>query len=148
MPTPRKLLASPPNKPPLPAARFAVHASADGLDFSHDESFGHVGDAFVAEFGDLAPSTGKVDHPVGYRIVRVERAGGVVHAFAFNRGREDAPASKYNHGGLERPVAAKFDPSGKALYIVDFGVMLTDATGVHPAENTGVLWKITREESK
>ena len=147
-PTPRRLLAKVPNKPPTPAATFAVHASADGLDFSRDKDFGFTGDAFVAEFGDLAPTVGTVQHPVGFRIVRVERAGGIVHAFAFNRGREDAPASKTNGGGLERPVAARFDPTGKALYIVDFGVMLTDARGMHPAENTGVLWKITREETK
>jgi len=62
--------------------------------------------------------------------------------------RLDAPASKTDGGGLERPIAAKFDPSGKALYIVDYGVMLADASGIHPAENTGVLWKITREESR
>jgi len=89
-----------------------------------------------------------VQPPVGFRVVRVDTRGVIIPPFAVNRGRLDAPASKIDGGGLERPIAAKFDPSGKALYIVDYGVMLADATGVHPAENTGVLWKITREESR
>ena len=145
-PAPRRLLARNPNPPPRPVAKFGAHASADGLDFSRNESFGYVGEAFVAEFGDMAPVSGTVQHPVGFRIDRVELQGGIDHAFAVNRGREDAPASKTGQGGFERPIAARFDPSGKALYVVDFGVLLTDANGPHPAENTGVLWKITREQ--
>jgi hypothetical protein len=47
---------------------------------------------------------------------------------------------------LERPIAARFDPRGKALYVVDFGQVLTGPKGMKPVENTGVLWKITREE--
>jgi glucose/arabinose dehydrogenase len=147
-PTPRKLLSRRPNDPPKPVAEFGAHASADGIDFSRNSDFGHVGEAFVAEFGDLAPQVGNVQNPVGFRVVRVEPQGGIIHPFAANKGRLDAPASKTDGGGLERPIAAKFDPSGKALYIVDYGVMLSDANGIHPAENTGVLWKITREESR
>jgi glucose/arabinose dehydrogenase len=147
-PAPRRLLARNPNPPPRPVTKFGVHASANGLDFSRSESFGFVGEAFVAEFGDMAPLTGSVRHPVGFRIDRVELPGGIDHPFAVNKGREDAPASKTGQGGFERPIAAKFDPSGKALYVVDFGVLLTDENGPHPAENTGVLWKITREEGR
>ncbi|HEY8750337.1 MAG TPA: hypothetical protein VIM11_20300 [Tepidisphaeraceae bacterium] len=147
-PTPRRLLAGRPGQPPAPVAKFGVHSSADGFDFSRDASFGHVGDAFVAEFGDMAPGVGMVRDPVGFRVVRVETHGGIVHPFAVNRGRIDAPASKTKGGGLERPIAAQFDPSGKALYVVDYGVMTTDERGIHPAENTGVLWRITREESR
>lgn len=147
-PNPRRLLAQRPGPLPKPVATFGVHASADGFDFSRDPAFGHVGDAFVAEFGDLTPGTGAVRDPVGFRIVRVETRGGIIHPFAVNRGKIDAPASKNTRGGFERPIAARFDPSGKALYVVDFGVMTTDARGPHPAENTGVLWRITREESR
>ena len=42
------------------AAKLGVHSSSDGLDFSRSESFGHVGEAFVAQFGDMAPGAGKV----------------------------------------------------------------------------------------
>ena len=146
--SPTFLLAGHPGVPPKPAAVFGVHASADGFDFSHDLSFGDVGDAFVAEFGDLAPATGKVEAPVGFRVSRVELADGAVHPFAVNRGHEDAPASALGSGGLERPIAARFDPTGHALYVVDFGQMLTGRNGVQPVENTGVLWRITREDSR
>jgi glucose/arabinose dehydrogenase len=149
MQTPTPLLARLPGRPPKPVAKFGVHSSADGLDFSRDINFGHVGDAFVAEFGDMAPETGTVVEPVGFRVVRVETRGGIIHPFAVNRGRRDGPASKLGSGGLERPIAARFDPSGQALYIVDFGIMLTGPNGVvRPLENTGVLWRITREGTR
>jgi hypothetical protein len=81
-------------------------------------------------------------------VSRVELHGGIVHPFAVNRGAKDGPASKLGTGGLERPIAARFDPSGNALYVVDFGVMLVGPKGPAPVENTGVLWRITREESR
>jgi glucose/arabinose dehydrogenase len=145
---PTKLLARRPGIPPKPVARFGVHSSADGFDFCRDRAFGNVGDALVAEFGDMAPQTGKVEAPVGYRVARVELDDGVVHPFAVNKGPMDAPASMLGTGGLERPIAARFDPSGKELYVVDFGVMLTGPKGVKPLEYTGVLWKITREDAR
>lgn len=145
---PTRLFASEPGIPPKPVARFGVHSSADGFDFCRERGFGNVGDAFVAEFGDMAPQTGKVEAPVGFRVSRVEPDDGVIHPFAVNKGPMDAPASKLGTGGLERPIAARFDPSGKELYVVDFGVMLTGPKGVKPLEYTGVLWKITREEAQ
>jgi hypothetical protein len=87
-----------------------VHSSADGFDFSRERTFGYPGDAFVAEFGDMAPVVGKVEAPVGFRVSRVELEGGIIHPFAVNKGRRDAPASKLGTGGLERPIAARFNP--------------------------------------
>jgi len=146
---PRRLLASQPGVVPRPVAKFGVHSSADGFDFCKAQAFAHIGDAFVAEFGDLAPLTGQVAAPVGFRLVRVEMQGGVIHPFAINRGKEDAPASRLHSGGLERPIAARFNPSGDSLYVVDFGVVLTDRYGgVYPIENTGVVWRITRQEAR
>ena len=147
-PAPTLLLRRHPPRPPRPVAAFGVHASADGFDFCREHAFGNVGDAFVAEFGDMAPGVGKVEAPVGFRVVRVETEGGIIHPFAVNRGDQDAPASKLGTGGLERPIAARFDPSGRALYVVDFGVMTVDSKGPHPVQNTGVLWKITREGAR
>ncbi len=144
-PVPEKLLLSDPGKPPEPAAVLGVHASADGLDFSRSEAFGHVGDAFIALLGDMAPGTGKVLGPVGFKVVRVSPGDGVVADFAVNRGKENGPASRIGGGGLERPVAARFSPDGAALYVVDFGVLTADAQGNHPQPQTGVLWRIRRE---
>lgn len=139
------VLAQHPQKPPLPKALFPVHSSADGFDFSRSASFGHVGEAFIALFGDEAPATGKVLASVGCSVVRVNVETGDIEDFAVNRGSAAGPASKIGGGGLERPVAARFSPDGRILYVVDFGVMLHDAKGAKPQKGTGVLWRITRQ---
>ena len=142
-PAPGFVLASHPGVPPKPTAVLGVHSSSNGFDFSRSAAFGHVGDAFVAQFGDMAPDVGKVLAPVGFKVVRVDVRTGVIEDFATNRGKTNGPASRLGSAGLERPIAARFDPSGTALYVVDFGVM---TMGPHPkpAFGTGVLWRITR----
>ncbi|HYE21090.1 MAG TPA: hypothetical protein VEA69_21765 [Tepidisphaeraceae bacterium] len=145
---PEFLLAEHPNPAPQPAARLGVHAAAGGLDFSRDAAFGHRGEAFVALFGDMSPKVGKVLGPVGYHVVRVDPSTGVVRAFAVNRGPKNGPASLLKSGGLERPVAVRFAPDGRALYVVDFGVMTVTEAGPRPFPGTGVLWRITREDSR
>ena len=142
---PRLLLAEYPNLPPGPAAVLPVHASANGLDFSRSEAFGHRGEAFVALFGDQSPGTGKVMAPVGFKVVRVDVKSGVVRDFAVNKGKRNGPSSALGTGGLERPVAARFDPSGEALYVVDFGMLKETKKGSVPQQKTGVLWRITRD---
>ena len=141
------MLAEHPNEPPRPAALFGVHSSSNGLDFSRSAAFGHAGDAFVAQFGDMAPQVGKVLAPVGYQLVRVDVEEGVVYGFAENEAGK-GPASKVGGGGFERPVSARFSPDGTALYVVDFGVMTMTEEGPHPRPGTGVLWKITREDAR
>jgi glucose/arabinose dehydrogenase len=140
------LLASAPGRPPRPAAQFGVHSSAHGLDFSRSDAFGHVGEAFVAEYGDLAPFNGKVAGPVGFKVVRVDPETGVIEDFAVNRGKRNGPASLLGGGGLERPVAVRFAPDGLSLYVVDFGVVTASLDGPQPQKGTGVLWRITRDE--
>jgi len=144
-PEPELLLSEYPNIPPRPAAVLPVHASANGFDFSRSDSFGHGGEAFVALFGDQSPGTGKLLAPVGFKVVRVDVKTGVVHDFAVNHGRKNGPASAFGKGGLERPVAARFDPSGNALYVVDFGLLKETGKGSVPLQKTGVLWRITRD---
>ncbi|OLY94809.1 glucose dehydrogenase [Cnuella takakiae] len=141
----RPILQEYPNQPPKPAAIFGVHSSANGFDFSRGTAFGFEGQAFVALFGDMAPEVGKVWSPVGFKVVRVAVATGVIRDFAVNKGKRNGPASWLNNGGLERPVAVKFDPTGTSLYIVDFGKMHTDATGSHPQKASGAIWKIYKK---
>ncbi len=141
-PGPSRLLETK-ERPPEPAARFGVHSSSNGLDFSRSEAFGHVGQAFVAQFGDMAPNVGKVMAPVGFQVVRVDVRTGVIAPFAANRDGQ-GPASKVGGGGLERPNAARFDPSGAALWVVDFGELAIEGGGAKPKAGTGVLWKIRR----
>jgi hypothetical protein len=92
----------------------------------------------------MAPATGKVLAPVGFRVDRVDPNTGVIESFAVNRGKQNGPASKLQTGGLERPVAARFDNNQTALYVVDFGVLTMDGKRPKPQEKTGVLWRITR----
>jgi hypothetical protein len=77
--------------------------------------------------------------------VRVDVNTGIIEDFAVNKGKTNGPGSEINKAGLERPVSVKFDPSGNALYIVDFGIMPITAEGPAPKKNTGVIWKITKE---
>lgn len=141
---PQPVLAEHPNKPPRPAASLGVHSSSNGLDFSRSSSFGYPGEAFIAQFGDMAPGVGKVLAPVGYKVVRVNVKDGTVTEFAANKGKMVAPASKLKTGGLERPVGVKFSPDGRSLYIVDFGIMETGGGDPEPQLKTGVIWKITK----
>jgi glucose/arabinose dehydrogenase len=147
-PQPKFVLANHPNTPPQPVAKFGVHSSADGLDFSTSEAFGHVGEAFVAILGDESPSTGKLLRAVGFKVVRVNVTNGVIEDFAVNKGSHNGPASKIKSGGLERPVAVRFNPSHNELYIIDFGVILQDKMGAKPQQGTGVIWKVTRSNGK
>lgn len=145
-PKPTFLLAEHPNPPQRPAARFAVHASANGLDFARSPRFGYVGEAFVAEFGDMAPEVGKVRAPVGFKVVRVDPTTGNIQDFAVNKGKTFGPASKLKSGGIERPMAVRFSPDGNTLYVVDFGVMTITPHGPRPEPGTGAVWRITRED--
>jgi len=142
---PGLVMAEHPNLPPRPAAVLGVHSSSNGFDFSRGVSFGHAGEAFIAQFGDMAPGVGKVLSPVGFKVVRVHPGTGVVRDFMVNLGRENGPASRVGGGGLERPVAARFGPAGEALYVVDFGVMLVDERAPRPVLGTGVLWRVVRD---
>ncbi len=142
--SPLQLLRDHPSEPPHPAAHLGVHSSSNGFDFSRNPAFGHEGQAFIAQFGDQAPEVGKVLAPVGFKVVRVDVDTGVIEDFAVNKGKTNGPASWLKAGGLERPIAVRFDPSGTALYIVDFGVMTVNDGQTTPYPGTGVIWKITR----
>jgi glucose/arabinose dehydrogenase len=144
-PIPPRLLRDHPSEPPAPVARFPVHSSSNGFDFSRSERFGFIGQAFVAQFGDQATGTGKVMAPVGFKVVRVDPTKGTIEDFAVNGGEKNGPASLLGSGGLERPVAARFDPSGEHLYVVDFGVLRMEDDKPHPERGTGALWRIYRE---
>jgi glucose/arabinose dehydrogenase len=141
----KPILKQYPDTPPKPTAIFGVHSSSNGFDFSRNANFGYQGEAFVAEFGDMSPKTGKVEFPVGFKIVRVNTDNGVVKDFAVNKGKRNGPATWLNKGGLERPVSVKFDPSGTALYVVDFGIVKMTDQGPQPQTGTGMIWKITKQ---
>ena len=144
-PCPRKVLAQDPNPPQRPAAILEVHSASTGLDFCRNPAFGCVGQAYVAQFGDMSGGVGKVLHPVGFKVVRVDVASGTSEDFAVDFGADNGPASKVGGCGLERPTAVRFDPSGAWLYVVDFGILTTKEGKPTPHPGTGVLWRIGRD---
>ncbi|HLN54428.1 MAG TPA: PQQ-dependent sugar dehydrogenase [Bacteroidales bacterium] len=144
---PLRLLAEDPGVPPHPLASMGVHSSSNGFDFSRSKDFGFEGEAFVAQFGDMSPDVGKVEKPVGYKVVRVNVETGIINDFALNR-KKNAPASKIKTGGLERPNAVRFSPDGRSMYIVDFGILLTSEKGPKPIEGTGVIWKVSKKTGR
>ena len=140
----KPLLQKHPGVPPKPSAILGVHSSSNGLDFSTSSTFGYTGEAFIAQFGDMSPKVGKVMFPVGFKIIRVNVATGIVRDFAVNKGKRNGPASWLGNGGLERPVSVKFDNTGNALYMADFGILKMTEKGPEPQLKTGVIWKITK----
>ena len=144
-PAPGFVLREHPQAPPRPVVPLGVHSSSNGITFSRNPAFGYVGQAFIAQFGDMAPNVGKTLDPVGFRVIRVDVETGTIHDFAINRGKTNGPASWLGTRGLERPLDVEFSPDGSTLYVADFGVMLVDdEEGVRPQSGTGVVWRITR----
>ncbi|MDP2316886.1 MAG: hypothetical protein Q8P41_28600 [Pseudomonadota bacterium] len=112
--------------PPEPVLLFDAHGGPAGFDFSRNIDFGHVGEAFLTHFG-----AGSGGLAANADLVRVDlQSGGRVAPFATHRG---------SGTGLGRPVALRFDPTGRSLYVVDAGAAPRgDDTGPAP----GVLWRI------
>ncbi|WP_029035644.1 PQQ-dependent sugar dehydrogenase [Salinimicrobium terrae] len=144
--SPAPVMAQYPEEPPHPVATFGVHSSSNGISFSTNKNFGFNGQAFVAQFGDMAPGVGKVLAPVGFKVVRVDVDSGIVEEFAVNKAVKNGPATWLKSGGLERPVSVSFNPSGDALYIVDFGIMTMTDKGPNPMKKSGVIWKVTKQD--
>lgn len=143
-PRPMLLLAQQPRLAGQPLIRFAPHSGVQKFDFSTSEQFGFPGQMFLAQFGDLAPVTGdRLDEPPGFRVVRVDLSIRKVENFLVNR---QSGAVRHPNDGIspERPVAAAFDPGGRALYVVDFGLVEVVRGAITPVAGTGVLWRISR----
>lgn len=139
------VLADPPQSPPAPFVTFSPHAAANGMDFCRTESFGFLGDAFVAMFGDVSPVTTRTTTPEGFKVARVDMNSRTVHDFAVNRVAGGAMVR--GGGGFERPSHCQFGPDG-ALYVVDYGqlTLAPERGGVRMVEGTGTLWRIRRTD--
>ncbi|HYF31706.1 MAG TPA: PQQ-dependent sugar dehydrogenase [Chitinophagaceae bacterium] len=118
--------------PEKPLHAFEEHGAAVSIDFSSNNSFGFVNEAFVAEYGSEAPFTtgGKFIFP-GHKIVRLNMRTMVEEDFYVKTSKIPGMSD-----GPERPVYLKFSPDGTALYILDHGV--------RTLPKTGALWQITK----
>jgi glucose/arabinose dehydrogenase len=123
------------------------HSCLCKMDFSRSDAFGHRGELFVTEWGTLAPLNSPrpedLDH--GFRVIRVDVQQGTAQPFMHNK--KMGPASALGGGGIERPVACRFSPDGKSLYVLDFGVAKVTPGNMMAFAHTGVVWKITRKEN-
>ena len=130
----------------LPETNRNPISKINGIDFSTNSAFGFSGDAFIAQFGDMAPNVGSTTGWIGFKVVRVDVATGNIFDFVVNKGKINGPASQLESGGIERPVDVKFNNEGSAMYIVDFGIMEITRQGASPKQKTGMIWKVTSDK--
>lgn len=139
---PALLLASIPSVPPSPVAVFPSVSHIMGFDFNKNPAFGPVGEAYVAEFGQIRYRTSGelIRSGYGHRISKVDVIYGQVSTFAINK--TGFPALAPFEGGLGRPTDVRFGPDG-AMYVSDFtSTILQNPYEYQP--NTGVIWRIIR----
>ncbi|MCP8969158.1 PQQ-dependent sugar dehydrogenase [Ectobacillus ponti] len=137
-PKPLHLLKRHPRLAGQPQARFAPSSSSNKFDFSTNAAFGHQGEIFVAQTGALAYTPGK-EAPSGFRVVRMNAETGQISSFLWNEGAEENP------NGPIRPVQAKFDRRGEALYVVDLGIIGNYGIHTMPQPGSGAVWRITKQ---
>jgi glucose/arabinose dehydrogenase len=150
-PKPQFIMAEhPPVQKPL--ATRPVNAALTKCDFSRSQGFGFAGELFFGEFGDMTPATGREHGRPGYDVVRLDVRTGAAETF-FRLRPEAMAQPPFDHSataGPRRPVDVVFNPSGDALYVVDFGAMAVipgAAPIIHPFEGTGVVWRIVRSDA-
>jgi glucose/arabinose dehydrogenase len=133
----RPLIVDP---PPVesPLATLPPHYSPMKLACA-PEQFGEKG-LMVAIFGDAQPLTENLKDLVPTGVINVDPETGKYSWFVKNKLQERAGRSG---GGFKRLIDVKFSTDGKALYLLDFGVV--EFTGMAPnaIPNSGVLWKIS-----
>ncbi len=160
------LQSHPPVQKPLTLLEEGVAVTQATV--SNSTSFGFKGNAFITEFGTMAP----LIHPfaqltqpmpgiqpsiVGQKVVRLDP----------NTGNHSDFLSLKSIDKSFRPVGVKFDLKGDALYVVSIGkteirtnvpVNNQTSSGLYPFAsvpampwpyaNTGVVWKITHDTTK
>jgi glucose/arabinose dehydrogenase len=160
--THRKLLKGK-NRPIQPLAKLSSHAATQGMVFGHGTMDVPENEILVAEFGAIVPVfKGEKYHPhrppgvppeseapegvkynwPGFKVQQVNLNSGKATDFIYNK--SGLPASADQGGGLERPIQLEWDSQGN-LYIVDFGVVEFDDTGMNAHPFTGVIWKISKQ---
>jgi hypothetical protein len=117
-----------------------VDISADGIDVSRNKAFGGaelLHNFFFAGFGNLEFPLGSVPAAmVGKDIRRLKiettstgrYVGAVQKVFAHNK-VQPGGWPNLNTGGFLGPLDLKFSPSGRAMWVVDFGGFFTKDSG-------------------
>lgn len=162
--THRKLLKGK-DRPVQPLAKLSPHSAIQGMVFGQGSMGVPENDILVAEFGTIVPFfKGEEYHPhlpkpaveeenapegveynwPGFKVQRVNLQTGEATDFIYNESNIPASATEEG-GGLERPIQLEWASDG-SLYIVDFGVVEIDDTGMNAHPFTGVLWKVSPKQ--
>lgn len=120
-----------------------THSSSNGFYFTNT-LFGFAGQAIHCTVWRYGPWRCKTLAPVGFKLVRVDLASGMIRDFATNKGKRNTPASSLGHVGLERPVSVKFNKADNELYVLDCGIVQIGKKGPLPQLKSRVIWKITK----
>ncbi|MGE5589152.1 MAG: PQQ-dependent sugar dehydrogenase [Bacillota bacterium] len=132
------LLAEHPPIAGRPVLELPNHSASTRFDFSLREAFGHAGEMFISQLGTGMPVTARGGGLPGFGVVRANLETGKVTPFLVSRN------PTYGGTGPQRPVDLKFDPSGEALYVLDFGTLSGNLAGIIPYALSGILWRVTR----
>lgn len=133
------LIANPP-KVERPLAELNSHYSPMKLAYA-PKDFTMQG-LYVAIFGDGQPLTQDLQQQVSTGVIIVNPIDGSYSWFLNNK---EIPRSGRKGDGLKRVIDVKFSNDGKALYVLDFGVMEFTDLAPNSIPNTGVLWKVTEK---
>ncbi|WP_347160344.1 hypothetical protein [Pontibacter chitinilyticus] len=152
------------DKPRQPVALLPVHSAAEGMVFGNSGFGVPEQDILVAEFGVIIPFfKGNAFHPElpkgvpteenappgvkynwpGFKVQQVNLTTGQASDYIHNK--NNLPASAKGTGGLERPIQLEWGQDS-ALYIVDFGVVEFEDSGMNAHPFTGVLWKMSKSK--
>lgn len=151
------------DRPRQPLVKMPVHSAAQGMVFGQGSMGVPQENILVAEFGTIIPFfKGDEGHPKmpkqikeseipadvdfnwpGFKVQQVNLQSGQVTDFIYNK--DKLPASANKSGGLERPIQLEWAADG-SLYIVDFGVVEFEDTGMNAHPFTGVLWRVSPKQ--
>jgi glucose/arabinose dehydrogenase len=140
--------------PPVekPFMSFELHASVTQIDVSRNAKFGFEGQLFMGSSGDQSAVTGEEEARAGYWVKRIDVSAGKAELFFQTRPEALGPKGKeyVMTAGPKRLVDVRFAPQGDALYVVDIGPIdyVSGPDGPMPKAfpNTGVIWRITRNQ--
>ena len=116
-------------RPERPLVRFPPHSAPLKFDVAPNGTGVYEDQIFVALFGDERPMTAAPGPRMGRAVVRIDPADWTLHAFIGEP--------------LIRPIDLGFDPTERALYVLDFGRFeMTAGHGVIADATGGCVWKI------
>lgn len=132
---PKFLLQEHPPIPEKPILSLPLGSHMGRFDFARSPLFGSDDTIFLPVAGSAGTGT-----PWAHKLLIVDVGTGDMADFAANK--HAGPASLHKSGGLEHPMAVRFDRTGEHMYLLDMGVITTDGNTYQTLPNTGVLWRI------